>query len=187
MALDFGPVLYAAFTVIYIPIFITLMRKKRAIEYHILFLGFYIYCLLVIKEVFLPIPLDNITVKILQQVNKGPMFNVVPLKSIIDAIKYHVSLTQIAYNICLFGPLGFLLPFINRKVDSTKKILILSLVVSTSIELIQLSVSLAINAVYRFADIDDIITNVIGALIGYMIYKIVNKPLKKLVDYDSWK
>lgn len=56
------------------------------------------------------------------------------------------------------------------------KMLLFALLLTVGIELSQMIIGLAINNMYRTIDIDDIILNVIGAYLGYGIYKIL--PLK---------
>jgi glycopeptide antibiotics resistance protein len=68
-------------------------------------------------------------------------------------------------NIVVFVPLGFLIPFILRKPSFLKTIGI-SLSIIVSIEIIQYVTYLG------SADIDDVILNMFGCVIGYMFYMI---------------
>lgn len=73
-------------------------------------------------------------------------------------------------NICLFAPIGFLIPILWNKI-SIKKIIIVSICASAFIELCQLPQA-------RGTDIDDIWINLLGALLGYGIYLfIIRKDL----------
>jgi glycopeptide antibiotics resistance protein len=69
-------------------------------------------------------------------------------------------------NLGLLLPLGLLGPIALPALDRWWGIALLALLVSTSIELSQLAVP------DRSADIDDVIVNVAGALLGYAIYRI---------------
>lgn len=71
-------------------------------------------------------------------------------------------------NIIMFMPLGFLVPFIWEKFQSIKKITILGLTLSIYIEITQL-----FNR--RKTDIDDVLMNVLGTLLGFGILYIWNK------------
>ena len=72
----------------------------------------------------------------------------------------------------MFIPYGFFVSYYlkNRKVST---IFILSLIVSATIEFVQLYIG-------RVFDIDDIILNIIGAITGYLIYIIIDKTGSKL-------
>lgn len=112
--------------------------------------------------------------------------NYVPLVTVMD----NVSQIGIAYggdalfmirliarnvggNILLLLPLGFLAPILWEKFRRFSRIVILGLVVSCSIEILQLVENL-IGWFGRISDIDDVIFNVIGAMIGYTLYKITS-------------
>ncbi|WP_198528883.1 VanZ family protein [Bacillus wiedmannii] len=74
-------------------------------------------------------------------------------------------------NILLLMPLGFLAPIIWDKFKKIKNTILLGLAISISIELLQLTESL-FSGWGRITDIDDVIFNVIGSIVGYFIYKI---------------
>lgn len=76
-------------------------------------------------------------------------------------------------NIIMFMPLGFLLPFIWKKYRNPLKILFTGLGLSLSIELCQL-----FNR--RNTDIDDLLMNTLGAIIGYGVWILFKKRFKKL-------
>lgn len=75
-------------------------------------------------------------------------------------------------NIIMFIPLGFLLPLIWKNMRKLKTVVVTSLVYSFSIEICQL-----FNR--RNTDIDDLLMNVLGAIIGFFIYKIFIKLIKR--------
>jgi glycopeptide antibiotics resistance protein len=60
-------------------------------------------------------------------------------------------------------PLGFLLPLLFFKFNSLKKVFLVSVVVSVCIELLQFILSVG------SLDIDDVILNTIGGILGYLI------------------
>jgi glycopeptide antibiotics resistance protein len=70
-------------------------------------------------------------------------------------------------NLALLLPLGLLGPIALPALDRWSRVALLALVISTIIELMQLAVP------DRSADIDDIIVNVAGALLGYAAFVIV--------------
>lgn len=72
-------------------------------------------------------------------------------------------------NLALLLPLGLLGPIALPALDRWWRIALLALLVSTAIELTQLLVP------DRSADIDDIIVNVTGALLGYAILSVARR------------
>ena len=72
-------------------------------------------------------------------------------------------------NIFLFIPLGFLAPFISKRYQYVKNTLLLGGGLSLAIEIAQLF------TLYRATDIDDLITNMLGALVGYLCFIAVRK------------
>ncbi|KAB3526767.1 VanZ family protein [Alkaliphilus serpentinus] len=99
-------------------------------------------------------------------------FNIIPFKTIIQYImnlKYYTIenvLTNLLGNIVVFIPLGFFIPSIFKTlrsgVQTTISVLIITFVVETSQRVLQVG----------SFDIDDIILNSIGGLIGYFIFYI---------------
>ena len=69
-------------------------------------------------------------------------------------------------NIALFLPLGILLP-LATKFRSLKQVMLVALLLSFSIEAIQFALRFIGNA--RAVDIDDVILNTLGALLGFVI------------------
>ena len=105
--------------------------------------------------------------------------NFIPFKTIIYYLSqnegFGISRDNILGNIFAFTPLGFLLPILFDKCNNVRKILIIGLTVSLSIEVVQVVFSLG------SGDIDDIILNVFGTILGFWIYIKFNKRLKNLL------
>jgi len=76
-------------------------------------------------------------------------------------------------NIILFLPLGFLLPLIWRNLRNAAGVLLTGFCFSLSIELCQL-----FNR--RITDIDDLLMNTLGTLIGYFLWYISRKLFKRI-------
>lgn len=75
-------------------------------------------------------------------------------------------------NLALLLPLGLLGPIALPALDRWWRIAVLALLVSTAIELIQLLVP------DRSADIDDVIVNVVGALLGFALLRGLRRLLQ---------
>ena len=87
---------------------------------------------------------------------------------------YQLSSTQIVGNLVLLLPLGIYQPMLYKKLSSLFAVLVVSLLASTTIELLQLITR------RRSADVDDILLNTIGACCGFIIYKIVLAVMNSL-------
>jgi glycopeptide antibiotics resistance protein len=102
----------------------------------------------------------------------------IPFRTISSSIDSYIrvgmvpSTINFVANIAVFVPMGFLIPFILRKPSFLKTIGI-SLSIIVSIEIIQYVTYLG------FADIDDVILNMFGCVIGYMVYVISIALYKK--------
>ena len=75
-------------------------------------------------------------------------------------------------NIFLFVPLGFMLPILYRKYDSIGKLALVAFLVSLSVEIAQMFGTGA-------TDINDLITNTVGACLGFVIFRLVYKVIPK--------
>ena len=108
--------------------------------------------------------------------NASSGLNLTPFKEI---IRYPITSIQFIYNvignIVLFLPFGFFISdFIKAK--KTYQILIISALISLTAELIQFKIG-------RAFDIDDIILNVTGAIIGFLCYKGLRSIKRKLPSF----
>jgi len=77
-------------------------------------------------------------------------------------------------NIIPFIPIGFLIPINYYKLRGFIKTLLMSLIFIIVIEAIQFVTMLG------YFDIDDIVLNLLGSLIGYFIYKAKSKKKKRI-------
>ena len=81
---------------------------------------------------------------------------------------------QILYNILAFVPLGILLPMLGRRFQRLKIILLCGFLLSVLIESTQFLLHLG------WCDIDDVINNTAGAVIGYGMWHILRIPGRRL-------
>ncbi|MFK4467512.1 VanZ family protein [Bacillus sp. RC252] len=82
--------------------------------------------------------------------------------------------TTYLLNIVLFMPLGFLLPTIWPQFRKMKNTVCAGFFFSLAIELNQLLNN-------RITDIDDLFTNTLGAMVGYVLYKVLYTALFKMI------
>lgn len=74
-------------------------------------------------------------------------------------------------NVLAFVPFGFVLPIISSKNRRFLNVLLLTLELTITIELFQLLLKVGI------FDVDDILLNTVGGMIGYILFAICNKLL----------
>lgn len=104
--------------------------------------------------------------------------NLIPLKTIIQflTLSYNKSviLTNIAGNIIAFIPMGFLLPLVSRNLKRFIKVLLVVLLATGTIEIMQYVIGVGIS------DIDDVILNLLGGMLGYLLNRILAKIVHKV-------
>lgn len=76
------------------------------------------------------------------------------------------TIMNIAGNIVAFMPMGFLLPLAAEKLKNFMKVLLFVLLATIAIETLQYVIGVGVS------DIDDVILNTLGGVIGYLFYKI---------------
>ncbi|MEH7178293.1 VanZ family protein [Neobacillus vireti] len=103
--------------------------------------------------------------------------NLTPFESIYNLLthsNFMYTLRNIVGNILLFMPLGFSIP-LRFKVNKFWKVIIFGFFTSCLVEVIQLLTSI------RSFDVDDLILNTLGAIIGFVLFRLFDKvrPLTK--------
>ncbi|WP_042164646.1 VanZ family protein [Paenibacillus gorillae] len=141
---------------------------KKNIAYIAFSSLFFIYSLYVLKFTLLPIPIRGY----LEVVRNGTIlqFNYEPLWL---SETFLFPLKEQILNICLFAPLGYLSNYLFNL--TLKKVVLLGLFVSVCIEFIQLLLSISMSYPYRVVDINDVIFNFTGTLIGYFVYRVFSR------------
>ena len=94
--------------------------------------------------------------------------NFIPFKEIFRYQLFSASfIKNVVGNLIMFMPYGFFISYF-LKLDKKRQIIIMSLLVSVTIEITQLIIG-------RVFDVDDILLNVIGGLLGYWSFRIIDK------------
>ncbi|MYL53186.1 hypothetical protein GLW08_07520 [Pontibacillus yanchengensis] len=96
------------------------------------------------------------------------------MQSMLNHSYFMVPLRNIVGNIILFMPLGFVLSLKYGRLKSVKRVGIVGLLSSLFIEVSQLFLPI------RAFDIDDIILNTLGAILGYLVLKTFEKISYKI-------
>ena len=86
--------------------------------------------------------------------------------------------TNACLNVILFVPFGFFLPILWDKFRKTKNVALTGLMTTLLIEISQIFT-------FRTTDINDIITNTIGTMVGYFIARWITNKFTKRILLDS--
>lgn len=99
--------------------------------------------------------------------------NIIPMRTILEFLTCEYGtkavITNLAGNIAAFMPMGFLLPIVFIRFYKLDKVLIAALLASLIVEILQYAAGVGAS------DIDDVILNVTGAILGYCIYRLLRK------------
>jgi len=102
--------------------------------------------------------------------------NLIPLVNLTDYESRREALINLIGNTAMFVPIGIIWPMVFQKLDSHTKVIFAGFLFSLSIEILQLPFF------DRVTDIDDLILNVLGYLLGYGIWLAVQKWIKRTSD-----
>ncbi len=143
---------------------------------------FIIYVLFVVRTLFLDNRMLNGYRYYLLQ---GYNYNVIPFKTITTYItryehyNFNTWFNNLFGNIILFIPLGFSTPYFSGKIRYLKRFLLLIVVVTVILEVSQMLLHAG------SFDIDDVILNSLGGIIGFIIYKTCLALLKKFKPFHD--
>lgn len=98
--------------------------------------------------------------------------NYIPLVETINMFKndfadIHIALYNIIGNILLFIPLGFFIPLFFNKKNKLSKVILYGFTASLTIEVLQIFTP------FNTTDIDDIIFNTFGSILGFILFNII--------------
>ncbi len=102
----------------------------------------------------------------------------IPFRGIIEMLQGGLTLhtfVNILGNIIMFMPMGFLLPLLFSNLYSLKKTVAVGFGASLLIEFTQLFL-------IRATDIDDLILNTLGTMLGYLVFLTFKKLLSRLTE-----
>lgn len=144
------------------------LKKKKSLIYLLFFTLFYVYLFKVLDYTLFQFQ-SLLLLKyfmphlILRGQAAGKSLNLFPLVTLTSQ-----DLKTSLLNILLMLPFGFGLPFITN--FRMKKIVVIGSLFSIFIELLQLVTGLVANITFRIADINDVIFNTIGVVVGYILF-----------------
>ncbi|MFY0758879.1 VanZ family protein [Metabacillus dongyingensis] len=147
------------------------INKKNYSTKQLFFLGSTIFYLLsVFKLTLLPI-IIRFNKEAYPDVPWDYYYQLVPFKTILSAFEYGNDF-QVFGNLLILLPLPILLGLLKNGASTFIKSLILVFTVSLSIELVQLVINFTTGVPNKVADIDDLILNTIGGVIGWFLIKL---------------
>ena len=175
----FIPYVYivAVYTAIYLLVRAAVSIRNKKIDWkrerlHILM---YINLLVIIYFTFSPLLLD------LNEVFNCRI-NLIPFVYLLDYdVRAHM-IYNVFGNIMMFVPTGIVLPVLYKRLDNFFKVAGTGLLISLAIEILQLPFA------DRTSDVDDLILNTLGVVIGYVLFVIVRyakKPGKKKASFSE--
>lgn len=156
------------------------------------FLGCIISLMIIISICFFPLPFqDNLIQERVRQNQQLPN-NFIPFKTIIitvkEAITYKVYgniVYQLVGNIILFIPLGLSLYFLLDGKFHIYKVITGVAFTSLSVEIFQWILGMLIGINYRAVDIDDIILNIFGGILGLIVASYISEKGEIIFEKGS--
>ncbi len=151
--------------------------KKETILKTVCYIIFMLYLMCLTKIILFKY---SSSIDVIENIFKGELngfrsINIIPLNSIIDFIKiisegyFTRGFNNIIGNIFVFVPLGYFLTMLFKKTKKLRYTILFSLIFSLIYESLQYFLYLG------SADIDDIILNLLGAIIGFVFYKVIER------------
>jgi glycopeptide antibiotics resistance protein len=149
---------------------VTFFKRKYRFGQFILLISFAIYFLCMIHLVLFPI-----------EVNIGEYANLTPWYKSINFIPVlTIDAATFLLNIIMLIPFGMYLPLLSNQYQSVKNAAAMGLFISLSFEATQLLIRIILGN-GRSTDINDLIANTLGAVIGFLL---IRKMLKNSFVYN---
>lgn len=162
-------------------------RIKFALKREIIINIFFIYILCVLSLTLFPLYVQFGSNKDLSSLNLIPIVGTLKdISKTTGVWNMHNSMAKfwiknVFGNMFLLFPLGVMLPMLWKKFQRNTKVILVAFCSSISIETLQLLSGYIGNSGRAF-DVDDIILNTLGALIGIVFYK---KFIKGIMDKNN--
>ncbi len=146
-------------SVLYVPILFTLKKKGKSILRQLSYLALFCSFFLIIFATLL-----------FTEINFRPeqyVLNLTPFKWVEEVNSNGIDrvIVEVVPNIIMFIPLGSFLPVVFKMMRKLYRAFFIIFLVTFSVEFLQYFIG-------RSSDIDDMIANILGGIIGYGIFKI---------------
>lgn len=171
MLIDFELLYTVILLIIGIIIDLKYGSKKNFINRLVLW-SFILYTIQAIGYTFFPIPIVPEMARDFEEMN-GVRYiaNFIPFKDL-HSWQQFFSIQYLG-NLLLLFPLGIYMPLIFEKFHNFKRVVISGLLVTLIIELTQVVISFGVGFSYRYFDINDIILNLTGLIVGNLVLKVI--------------
>lgn len=183
-------VIYPFFVLFYIVFTIVGIKKKFPITKHFFYLSLFIYFIGVISITLFPIPVNKALIQDIIKDGYTINYNFIPFNSIFSILSNNnvkSIIRLLGGNILMFIPLGYLIPMIFKSFSKFNKIVILGVASSFLIEFAQGFIAYIIGYRYRIVDVDDIILNTFGAIIGYLVFTCTASAIGNIIDLNCFR
>ena len=164
--------LQIAFTVIWLIIRIAIWIKQKRIDWkrEAILLLMYINLAVILRFTFFPMSkVDGRIQPLVFDIATAFPFrvNLLPLMNLFDYDSKRDLLLNVIGNAAMFVPRGIVLSIVYKRLNTFWEVLLAGVGISFCIEIIQLPFSV------RATDIDDLILNTIGVIVGYGIVTLI--------------
>ena len=168
----------AVFAVIWLTVraIVWIKQKKIDIKREALLMLIFIDLAVIIRFTFFPLRLAEGRVQplVIDLQTAFPFWvNLVPLGNFFSYGSEKDVLVNVIGNVAMFVPSGIVFPIVYKRLDSFPKTAAAGALLSLCVELMQLPISV------RVSDINDMILNTAGVVIGYGIYALVRIVISK--------
>lgn len=166
-----------AISILWILSRVYIAAKNRQIRWSREFQLFFVYICIIVVARFTFFPFSKVNGQV-QPLLLDPdhifpfRINMIPFVYLFDYPSLREALLNLIGNTAMFIPLGIVWPSVYKKLDTHAKVIAAGVGFSLCIEILQLPFF------DRVSDIDDLILNSLGFLIGYGIYLLIAKCKK---------
>jgi glycopeptide antibiotics resistance protein len=152
---------------------VLLVRRGSTLTHALLWAGVGLYAIAAVDRLFFPVAIDSAVRAVTAAHAAGSTrTNLVPLLTVAQLVRRSSSyqaVRQIGGNVGLLLPLGAVLPILVVRLRRLGTFALTALAATLAIEVVQYMATGA-GFMSRAFDIDDVLLNVAGALIGYCIW-----------------
>ena len=171
--------LEGAFTAIWLIIRIAVWMKQKKIDWkrEIVLLLMYINLAVILRFTFFPMSKvdGHIQPLVLDTAAVFPFrVNLIPLVNLFDYDSKRDLLLNVIGNAAMFVPSGIVLPVVYKGLNTHRRVISAGIGISLCIEILQLPFY------DRVSDMDDLLLNSFGFVIGYLLYLTAKRLRKKM-------
>ena len=152
--------------ILYIPVMVKLNKKGVTITRQLSYLALFSSVYLIAFATILFVPIVNLFTPLTFKL--GSYLNLIPFGWLREPDVKRQIIDEVIPNMVLFFPLGIFIPVVFREMRKISKVFLVVFFISFSIEVFQYFLG-------RSADVDDIIKNTIGGIVGYGFFIVFNR------------